>query len=74
MKKYLLTLFLFSAVYQTQAQELGKLSVDKIMRDPVWMGISPSNVQWSADSKTVYFQWASANEKKSSWYFITIGN
>lgn len=74
MKKYLLTLFLFSAIYQTQAQELGKLSVDKIMRDPVWMGISPSNVQWSADSKTVYFQWASANEKKSSWYFITIGN
>ena len=74
MKKYLLTLFLFSAVYQTQAQELGKLSVDKIMRDPVWMGISPSNVQWSADSKTVYFQWANPNEKKSSWYFITIGN
>jgi dipeptidyl aminopeptidase/acylaminoacyl peptidase len=74
MKKYLLTLFLFSAIYQTQAQELGKLSVDKIMRDPVWMGISPSNIQWSADSKTIYFMWATGNEKKASWYFITTSN
>lgn len=74
MKKFLFTLFICSAFVYTQAQELGKLTVDKIMRDPVWMGISPSNVQWSADSKTIYFQWATAAEKKSSWYYITTNN
>jgi dipeptidyl aminopeptidase/acylaminoacyl peptidase len=74
MKKILFSLFLFSTTFYTQAQELGTLTVDKIMSDPVWMGISPSNVQWSADSKTIYFQWATGVEKKSSWYFITTSN
>lgn len=73
MKKHLI--FFFTSVLATvQAQELGKLTVDKIMRDPVWMGVSPSNVQWSADSKTIYFQWNPEGEKKSSWYYITITN
>ncbi len=27
------------------------------MRDPKWMGTQPSNVAWSADSKTLYFSW-----------------
>ncbi|OAQ41610.1 peptidase S9 [Pedobacter psychrophilus] len=71
MKKQLLTLFLIANVAISQAQELGKLTVDKIMRDPVWMGTSPTNIQWSADSKTIYFQWNPKGESKSSTYFIT---
>ena len=39
------------------AQKLDKLTVEKIMRDPVWMGTSPSNISWSNDSKKIYFDW-----------------
>lgn len=27
------------------------------MRDPKWIGVSPSNIRWSDDSKEVYFNW-----------------
>ncbi|MEO5910999.1 MAG: prolyl oligopeptidase family serine peptidase [Pelobium sp.] len=74
MKKYILITFLLGSLNWAQAQELGKLTVDKIMRDPVWMGTSPSGVQWSADSKTVYFQWNPEGASKSSWYYITTAN
>lgn len=34
------------------------LSVEKIMRDPKqWIGVSPSNINWGDDSKTIYFNW-----------------
>jgi dipeptidyl aminopeptidase/acylaminoacyl peptidase len=33
------------------------LTVEKIMRDPKWIGTSPSNVFWSADSKNILFSW-----------------
>jgi dipeptidyl aminopeptidase/acylaminoacyl peptidase len=74
MKRYLLITFLLGGLSIANAQELGKLTVDKIMRDPVWMGTAPSNIQWSADSKTVYFQWNPEGASKSSWYYITIAN
>ncbi len=74
MKKHILLLFLIFVFAIAKAQELGKLTVDKIMRDPVWMGTSPSNIQWSADSKTIYFQWNPEGESKSSWYYITTSN
>ncbi|MCF0048929.1 prolyl oligopeptidase family serine peptidase [Dyadobacter sp. LJ53] len=40
------------------AQTLGVLTVEKIMRDPKkWMGTSPTEIAWSEDSKTIYFNW-----------------
>jgi dipeptidyl aminopeptidase/acylaminoacyl peptidase len=74
MKKYILIALLISGIATLNAQELGKLTVDKIMRDPIWMGVSPSNIQWSEDSKTVYFQWNPTGANKDSWYFITTKN
>ncbi|MBU2046918.1 MAG: S9 family peptidase, partial [Bacteroidetes bacterium] len=74
MKRYVLITFLLGSLSIANAQELGKLTVDKIMRDPVWMGTSPSNIQWSADSKTIYFQWNPEGASKSSWYYITTSN
>jgi len=71
MKKYIITLFILGGISAAKAQELGKLTVDKIMRDPVWMGVSPSNIQWSQDSKTIYFQWNPTKADKDSWYYIT---
>ena len=29
--------------------QLSPLTVNKIMRDPKWIGTSPSNLQWTAD-------------------------
>ena len=71
MKKYILIALLFGGINYAKAQDLGKLTVDKIMRDPIWMGVSPSNIQWSQDSKTIYFQWNPTKADKDSWYYIT---
>jgi dipeptidyl aminopeptidase/acylaminoacyl peptidase len=57
-----------------QAQTLGELTVEKIMRDPKWIGTSPSNIYWSTDSKTVYFNWNPEKAPGDSLYKITPQN
>ncbi|GAB3199137.1 dipeptidyl aminopeptidase/acylaminoacyl peptidase [Pontibacter aydingkolensis] len=54
-----------------QAQD-GKLtlSVEKIMRDPKWIGTSPSNVFWSEDGKKLYFYWNPEGNKSDSLYAV----
>ncbi|CAN1576980.1 DAP2 Dipeptidyl aminopeptidases/acylaminoacyl-peptidases [Spirosomataceae bacterium] len=54
MKIKLLSL-LFLSFFGAFAQS--KLTVDKIMQDPKWIGTSPSNVSWTEDSKSIYFNW-----------------
>ncbi|MBA4168050.1 MAG: DPP IV N-terminal domain-containing protein, partial [Chitinophagaceae bacterium] len=51
---------------------LGKLTVEKIMRDPKWIGSSPSNVSWSYDSKYIYFNWNPEKAMGDSTYYITL--
>jgi len=48
-----------------------ELSVEKIMRDPVWMGTSPSNVFWSEDGHRVYFDWNPEGNKHDSLYSVS---
>lgn len=43
------------------------------MRDPKWIGVSPSNISWSDDSKTVYFNWNPDKNKADSLYAVTVG-
>ena len=69
MKSRLLALLLF-VVAAASAQ---KLTVEKIMQDPKWIGSSPTNVFWSPDSKTVYFSWNPDNQIADSIYAYTIG-
>ncbi|MBN9296611.1 MAG: S9 family peptidase [Filimonas sp.] len=45
-----------------------QLTVEKIMRDPKWIGTSPSNVTWSYDSKTVFFDWNPDKNESDSTY------
>ncbi|HSF45869.1 MAG TPA: prolyl oligopeptidase family serine peptidase, partial [Chitinophagaceae bacterium] len=33
------------------------LTVEKIMRDPKWIGSSPSNIRWAPDSRSIFFSW-----------------
>jgi dipeptidyl aminopeptidase/acylaminoacyl peptidase len=56
------------------AQTLGELTVDKIMRDPKWIGVAPSNPYWSVDGKTLYFNWNPENATADSLYKITLAN
>jgi dipeptidyl aminopeptidase/acylaminoacyl peptidase len=50
-----------------------QLTVEKIMRDPKWIGTSPNNVFWSQDSKTVFFGWNPTQQISDSVYQFTIG-
>lgn len=69
--KKLLVLFLIAAAAKTFAQTPDTLSIEKIMRDPKWIGVSPSNIRWSDDSKKVYFEWNPQSEYRGSTYSIT---
>lgn len=55
-----------------QAQQLAPLTVQKIMRDPKWMGVSPTNYRWSEDSKTVFFTWNPENKEKDQAYKVSV--
>ena len=44
------------------------------MRDPKWIGSSPSNVVWSADGKKLFFSWNPGNATADSLYYITEQN
>ena len=59
---------------QSFSQKSDKLTVEKIMRDPKWIGTSPSNVQWSPDGQFLYFNWNPTNDIADSLYYITLGN
>lgn len=70
MKKYLLGFLLISAY--AQAQQIAPLTVQKIMRDPKWMGVAPTNYRWSGDSKTVFFSWNPDNKEKDQAYKVNV--
>ncbi|MBO9634714.1 MAG: S9 family peptidase [Chitinophagaceae bacterium] len=65
---FLLLLLAVSAKAQTP---LTPLTVDKIMRDPKWIGSSPSSPAWSADAKTFRFLWNPDNAVSDSFYTIS---
>ena len=55
-RKGAITIALFSLILTgtVQAQtKPGALTIEKIMRDPKWIGIAPSNIYWSENSKKV---------------------
>jgi dipeptidyl aminopeptidase/acylaminoacyl peptidase len=75
MKKYvLLTLLVCGAGIIYAQSGLGPLTVDKIMKDPSWIGSSPSNLQWAADGTTLYFNWNPDNAPADSLYSLSKGS
>lgn len=68
----LLCLLLFSAI--SASAQLKELTVEKIMRDPVWMGESPSNLRWSVTGEQLYFNWLKDKNEPDAQYFITTKN
>lgn len=71
MNRILFLLFFLTGL-SLQAQQA--LTVEKIMRDPKWIGVAPSNLVWSADSRSLYFQWNPVNATSDSTYKITLDN
>ncbi|MFY8024401.1 MAG: prolyl oligopeptidase family serine peptidase, partial [Sediminibacterium sp.] len=64
--------FLLLLIVATSNCYAQSLTVDYIMRDPKWMGTSPSNVFWSNDSKTVYFNWNPQKNNSDSLYAFSM--
>jgi dipeptidyl aminopeptidase/acylaminoacyl peptidase len=65
---------LFISVTAFSQAKLDKLTVEKIMRDPKWMGSSPSGTFWSNDGSTLYFLWNPDKAPSDSLYYITKDN
>jgi len=74
MPKRNLLLLLLLCSFNLFAQKLDKLTVEKIMRDPKWMGTSPSNPFWGNDGSTLYFSWNPDNAPGDSTWYITTTN
>lgn len=72
MKKTGLICFLFLANVAGAQTGLSPLTVEKIMRDPRWMGSSPSSPSWSNDGKRIYFMWNPDKSPADSLYYITL--
>ncbi len=66
--------FLLLLMSVSSTAQVSELTVEKIMRDPKWIGTSPSNIRWSHDSKTIYFNWNPENAPGDSLYKITFQN
>lgn len=73
-KNFCLALFLFPALFSAAQSKLDKLTVEKIMRDPKWIGSSPSGPQWGADGSTLYFNWNPDKEISDSLYYVSWQN
>ncbi|MGK9117149.1 prolyl oligopeptidase family serine peptidase [Olivibacter jilunii] len=71
MKRILLFIILtyFNPVW---AQQKTNLTVEKIMRDPKWMGVSPENIRWGEFDGHIYFRWNPETLDYSPLYSITV--
>ena len=72
--KKIFTLLLIANTAAAFAQKLDTLTIEKIMRDPKWIGVSPSNIHWSDDSKKVLFTWNPGKTTTGELFAITPAN
>ncbi|WP_028295375.1 S9 family peptidase [Olivibacter sitiensis] len=71
MFKHILLSFVLMGTAVGYAQQGSTLTVERIMRDPKWMGTSPSNVYWGEEGK-VYFNWNPNADIQESLYSIEL--
>ncbi|MGX1641735.1 prolyl oligopeptidase family serine peptidase [Sphingobacterium sp. NPDC055431] len=69
----IISCLVLGAVSSSFAQ-LSPLTVEKIMRDPKWMGTSPSNYRWSDNSRFLYFDWNPEGKDKAQVYRLDIAS
>ncbi|MEP6713586.1 MAG: prolyl oligopeptidase family serine peptidase [Ferruginibacter sp.] len=73
-KRICLAFLLFFSCAVFAQTNLGKLTVEKIMRDPKWIGSSPSGAFWNSHGTTLYFFWNPDKAPSDSLYYITLQN
>ena len=71
MKRIFLTSLFIASLGLSIAQE-NLLSVEYIMRDPIWMGTFPSSPYWSQDGQTIYFNYNLEGDPADSLYMISM--
>jgi dipeptidyl aminopeptidase/acylaminoacyl peptidase len=71
---YCVFLLLVTTSIFAQTSQLAPLTVEKIMRDPKWMGTSPSDIFWSEDSKQLFFKWNPDKNTADSLYAASVSN
>ena len=69
--KKLITLLFYLMLSTLMADKPYELTVAKIMQDPKWIGISPSNIHWSEDGKWIYFNWNPDGAESDSLYKVS---
>jgi dipeptidyl aminopeptidase/acylaminoacyl peptidase len=74
MRKHILPALLLVIPACLSAQNNKKLTVESIMRDPKWIGTSPSNPQWSNDGQYLFFSWNPSKALGDSTWYITLSN
>lgn len=75
MNKFINIALFFCVITQLNAQPTenkSALTIEKIMQGTNFIGTSPTNISWSDDSKTIYFNWNPDNELLSSRYKINV--
>ncbi|RFS24905.1 S9 family peptidase [Chitinophaga silvatica] len=74
MRKWVIPVVIFLSAHSAYAQQKSALTVEKIMRDPKWIGTSPDAVFWGSDNQTLYFNWNPDKQISDSLYFSSIKN
>jgi dipeptidyl aminopeptidase/acylaminoacyl peptidase len=74
MRKWILPAIILLIFDNTYAQQSDSLTVEKIMRDPKWIGASPDTVFWSPDSRRLYFSWNPDSAPADSLYYLEVNN
>lgn len=73
MKQFSLLLFLLSSIFNNiHSQNQSSLNIDEIMKGEDFVGYLPTNVDWSDDSKTIYFSWNPNQDTIRSTYGVDI--
>lgn len=67
---YKILLFIAFTGFQLSYAQQAKLTVERIMRDPEWIGTSPESVFWGIDG-ALYFNWNPQAEEEASLYRIS---
>lgn len=77
MKKIVLVMFAAAlavapvSTEQAPAKTAFPLTVDSIMRGPELVGNPPSNLRWSGDSQSLYFEWLMPKEDLAATWVVT---
>ncbi|TWF39036.1 dipeptidyl aminopeptidase/acylaminoacyl peptidase [Chitinophaga polysaccharea] len=74
MRYWVIPAIIFFSANSTFAQQAGPLTVEKMMRDPKWIGTSPDHVFWGTDNQTVYFDWNPDKQLSDSLYYASTKN